>query len=118
VSECVFCMIARKEIPSTFVYEDALVVAFDDIAPQAPVHTLVIPRVHYADIADGVPPEVVQAVMAAATHVAEIKGIAQTGYRIIINTGPDAQQSVHHFHVHVLGGRAMAEGMVDFRDGA
>ena len=58
---------------------------------------------------------VVLSVMAAVPRVAEIKGVAESGYRVIINTGPDAAQSVHHFHVHVLGGRAMAEGMVDIR---
>lgn len=112
MSDCVFCMIGRGEIPAAIVYEDEHVVAFDDIAPQAPVHTLIIPRAHYASIADAVPPEVIWSVMAAVPRVAEIKGVAESGYRVIINTGPDAAQSVHHFHVHVLGGRAMAEGMV------
>jgi histidine triad (HIT) family protein len=107
-------MIARGDIPATFVYEDDHVVAFDDIAPQAPVHTLVIPRRHFATIADDVPSDVLEATMRAVPRVAEAKGIAESGYRVIINTGPDAAQSVHHFHVHVLGGRSMAEGMVSF----
>ncbi len=114
MTDCVFCMIGTGEIPAALVYEDEHVVAFDDIAPQAPVHTLIIPRAHYADIADHVPADVLDAAMRAIPRVAELKGIAVTGYRVIINTGPDAAQTVHHFHVHVLGGRPMAEGMVSF----
>jgi histidine triad (HIT) family protein len=107
-------MIGRGDIPASVVYSDEFVVAFDDIAPQAPVHTLIIPRSHYATIADGVPSDVLEAVMRAVPRVAAIKGVEESGYRVIINTGPDADQSVHHFHVHVLGGRGMAEGMVSF----
>lgn len=114
MNDCVFCMIGRGDIPATLVYQDECVVAFDDIAPQAPVHTLIIPRSHYANIADGVPSDVLEATMRAVPVVAGIKGVAESGYRVIINTGPDAAQSVHHFHVHVLGGRSMAEGMVSF----
>lgn len=116
MSDCVFCMVARGEIPATVVFADDLVVAFDDIAPQAPVHTLIIPKEHYNDLADNVPDEVVCALMAAVPQVAEVKGVAETGYRAIINTGKDAGQTVHHLHVHVLGGRRMAEGMVTFTE--
>lgn len=112
MNDCIFCMIGRGEIPASVVYEDDEVLAFDDIAPQAPVHTLIIPREHYANVADGVPPETMLRVMGTIPRVAEAKGIAGSGYRVIINTGPDAAQSVHHFHVHILGGKAMAEGMV------
>lgn len=112
MSDCIFCMIDRGEIPASVVYEDDAVLAFDDIAPQAPVHTLIIPRAHYANVADGVPSELMLRVMEAIPRVAEAKGVAESGYRVIINTGPDAAQSVHHFHVHVLGGKPMAEGMV------
>ena len=114
MSDCVFCMIARGEIPAKLVYEDERVVAFDDIAPQAPVHTLIIPRSHHADISDDVPTDVLEATLRAVPKVAEVKGIAASGYRVIINTGPDAAQSVHHLHIHVLGGRPMAEGMIAF----
>lgn len=117
MSECVFCMIASGEIPSKRVWEDDLVLAFDDISPQAPVHTLIIPRSHYADLGDAVPQEVLQALLAAAPRVAEIKGLDGSGYRVIINTGPDARQSVHHLHLHVMGGRTMTEGMVHFSQG-
>ena len=117
MADCVFCMIAGGEIPAKVVYEDELVVAFDDIAPQAPIHTLIIPRAHYADMADDVPPEVIQALFTSIPRVAEAKGLADSGYRVIVNTGRDAQQSVHHLHVHVMGGRQMSAGMVDFVEG-
>lgn len=112
MENCIFCMIARGEIPAKIVYEDEAVIAFDDIAPQTPVHTLIIPREHYDHLGDALPADVLAAVMAAVPRVAEIKGVAEGGYRTIINTGPDAGQTVHHFHVHVMGGRKMAEGMV------
>lgn len=110
--ECVFCMIASGEIPATPVYEDEVVFAFDDIAPQAPVHVLIVPRVHYADISDDVPDDVLVALMRAVPRVAAVKGIITSGYRVIANTGPDAGQTVHHLHVHVIGGRPLGEGMV------
>ena len=109
---CIFCMIANGEIPSKIVYENDLVVAFDDLHPQAPVHTLVVPKAHYQDIADGVPAQTMAAIFAAACEVARIKGIDESGFRIISNKGADAGQTVPHFHVHVLGGRKMDEGLV------
>ncbi|MHB1323196.1 MAG: histidine triad nucleotide-binding protein [Coriobacteriia bacterium] len=114
---CIFCMIVKGEIPARKVLEDDLIVAFDDIAPQAPVHTLIVSREHHAHIGDDVPEVLRSAMMAAVPRVAEAKGIASSGYRTIINTGPDAQQSVHHLHVHVMGGRRMAAGMVSFEKG-
>jgi histidine triad (HIT) family protein len=105
-------MIASGEIPATPVYEDEVVFAFDDIAPQAPVHVLIVPRVHYADISDDVPDDVLVALMRAVPRVAAVKGIVASGYRVIANTGPDAGQTVHHLHVHVIGGRPLGEGMV------
>jgi len=117
MAECIFCRVAAGEIPATFVYEDDVVVAFDDIAPQAPVHTLIIPREHYAHLGDSIGADVLGAIFAAVPRVAAAKGIAESGYRVIINTGPDASQTVHHVHVHVMGGRAMAHGMVRFHEG-
>ena len=114
--DCIFCKVASGEIPVTPVYEDDLVIAFDDISPQAPVHTLVIPRVHYDDLGDGIPAPTLAAVFAAVPKVAAAKGIADSGYRIIVNNGPDANQTVRHLHVHVLGGKAMEHGMVTFVD--
>ena len=111
---CIFCDIANGRLPTTFVYEDDLVVAFDDIHPQAPVHTLVIPREHYSSLSDEIPAETIVAICSAVAKVAQIKGVAQSGYRVIVNNGPDANQTVGHLHVHVLGGRAMSHGMVRF----
>jgi histidine triad (HIT) family protein len=106
-------MIADKRIESRIVYEDSMVVAFDDLAPQAPVHTLVIPRAHFVNLNDHVPPDVLAALLGAVPKVAEIKGVDESGYRAIINTGPDSAQTVQHLHVHLLGGGRMAEGMVN-----
>ncbi len=114
VDDCLFCKIARGEIPITPVYEDANVVAFDDISPQAPVHTLVIPREHYANLSSDVPAELLGVLFAAVGKVAEAKGVDESGYRVIVNSGADANQTVGHLHIHVMGGRPMAHGMVVF----
>ena len=110
MQDCIFCKIAAGEIPSTIVYEDDRVLAFEDLNPQMPVHTLIIPKEHYANIGDGIPDELLGYVFNTVKKVAEIKGIADSGYRVIVNTGSDAQQSVHHLHVHVLGGAPMNSG--------
>jgi histidine triad (HIT) family protein len=112
VSDCVFCMIANGTIPATIVWEDDRVVAFKDLNPQAPVHVLIVPREHYAGIDDDVPPEVHAALCAAAPLVARATGVADSGYRLVVNTGPDAGQTVPHLHVHLFGGARMSEGMV------
>lgn len=114
MTDCIFCKIAAGEIPATFIYEDDLVVAFDDVSPQAPVHTLVIPRQHFVNFGDGLPGEVLSALFEAVPKVAQAKGISESGYRVIVNNGPDANQTVQHLHVHVMGGREMAHGMVVF----
>jgi histidine triad (HIT) family protein len=110
VSDCLFCGIASGEIPATRVRESARTIAFRDINPQAPVHVLVIPKDHYADLAglseagDGLLDEI-----AAQAHlVASDEGIAGSGYRVVFNTGTEAGQTVAHAHAHVLGGRRFA----------
>ena len=108
--DCLFCKIVSGIIPSKKVYEDDDVLAFDDIAPMMPVHTLVIPKEHYDSLADNVPPQVLGSLFAAVAKVAEIKGVAESGFRIVSNAGPDAKQSVRHLHVHVLGGAPMNDG--------
>jgi len=118
MTECVFCMIASGDIPAAKVYEDDVVCAFHDLGPQAPVHVLIIPRAHYANLGDDVPAEVAAALLAAVPKVAAAEGLEQGGYRVVINTGDDAGQTVHHLHVHVMGGRPMAHGMVSFAEGA
>lgn len=110
MTDCVFCKIAAGEIPASVVYEDDKVIAFDDLEPQMPVHTLIIPKQHFANIGDGLPDDLMGHLFNTVKKVAEIKGINKTGYRVIVNTGDDAQQSVHHIHVHVLGGTPMNSG--------
>ena len=107
--DCVFCRIAAKEIPARIVYEDDEIVAFDDIRPQAPVHVLIIPKTHYASLND-LPAGRIKAMtdlLAKAPVIAESKEIKASGYRLVINTGPDSGQDVFHIHVHLLGGRPM-----------
>ena len=103
---CIFCKIGTGEIPTNPVYEDEYVIAFDDMEPLMPVHTLIIPKEHYRDIGDDVPEEVLGKVFSTVRKIADIKGLVN-GYRLLINTGEDASQSVKHFHVHVLGGGFM-----------
>ena len=112
---CVFCKIARGEIPTETVYEDDAVLAFNDASPQAPVHVLVIPRTHYVSLGDGVPADTVSRLFGAVPEVVRRSGIAESGYRVIVNSGPDANQTVPHLHVHVMGGREMSHGMVAFK---
>jgi histidine triad (HIT) family protein len=116
VDDCIFCKIGRGDIPTNVVYEDRDVIAFDDVSPQAPVHTLVIPKAHYRNLSDEVPADVLAAVFSAVREVAAIKGVADGGYRVIVNNGPDSNQTVPHLHVHVLGGRHMTHGMVNFAE--
>ncbi len=109
MTDCLFCSIVAGDIPATIVYETPDVVAFRDIQPQAPTHVLVIPREHYANMAEiaEVNPTLVAWVMRSAIAVAEIEGISESGYRLVANTGAGAGQSVFHAHVHVLGGRSL-----------
>ena len=111
MADCIFCKLANHEIPTTIVYEDDLVVAFDDANPQAPVHTLVVPKGHYENIVDGVPGEVLEHMALAVKKVAEAKGLTD-GFRVIANTGAAAGQTVMHLHWHVLGGTDLGENLV------
>jgi histidine triad (HIT) family protein len=113
-NDCIFCRIAAGEIPAGIVYQDETVVAFRDIHPQAPVHLLVVPREHVASLADLSEAHAALAgrlLTAVPKVVAEVGGM-DNGYRVIANTGPDAGQTVHHLHLHILGGRALGEGLV------
>ena len=108
MSDCLFCRIVAGEVPATLVAEDERTVAFRDVAPQAPTHVLVVPRVHHADLAACVEadPALLGDVLATAVRVARAEGL-DDGYRVLTNTGPHAGQTVHHLHVHVLGGRPL-----------
>lgn len=107
--DCLFCKIVAGDIPADIVRDSATTLAFRDLEPQAPVHVLVIPKQHQPTAAALVEadPSAVADVIAAARDVAAAEGLTESGYRLVINTGPDAQQSVFHVHVHVLGGRAL-----------
>lgn len=114
--DCIFCKIVEGEIPSTKVYENDYVVAFEDLNPMMPVHTLVVPKNHYANIADNIPDDEMAELMHAVGVVAEMKGVRDSGFRTVINTGDDACQTVHHVHVHVLGGAQMNDGNPSLTD--
>ena len=107
--DCIFCKIAAGEMGTTFLAETDRVVAFDDISPVAPTHVQVIPKRHVANIGelgtgDG---DLLGEMVDVANRVAQEKGIADSGYRLITNTGPDSGQEVFHLHVHVVGGRKL-----------
>jgi histidine triad (HIT) family protein len=105
---CLFCKIAAGEIPSTKVYEDETILAFRDIAPQAPTHILVIPKTHIPSV-DGITAEnsaVVAHIFEVIPTIAAAEGLTG-GYRVVSNCGPDACQSVQHLHFHILGGRQL-----------
>ena len=104
--DCLFCKIIAGEIPSTKVYEDDKMYAFRDINPQAPVHVLVIPKIHISSLAE-VTAENSDVVRAIFEKIAESEGL-ENGYRVVSNCGPDACQSVHHLHFHILGGKPLS----------
>jgi histidine triad (HIT) family protein len=108
-SNCLFCRILRGEIPATKVYEDAYVVAFEDVNPQAPTHVLFIPKKHFAGLKEAKTEdaEVIGRCHLAAAEVARQRNI-EHGYRTVVNVGPGAGQSVFHLHVHLLGGRDLS----------
>lgn len=107
--DCLFCGIASGEVPATLVLESARTLAFRDINPQAPIHVLVIPRDHHRDLAALAADEGLLAEIATQAHqVAVAEGVADTGYRVVFNTGGHAGQTVDHVHAHVLGGRPMS----------
>ncbi|GJL63558.1 MAG: histidine triad nucleotide-binding protein [Nitrospirales bacterium] len=107
MSDCIFCQIVDGAIPSTTVYEDEDCLAFEDLNPQAPVHALVIPKRHIISLArihEG-DQSVLGQLMMACSRVAQQKGLAEQGYRVVTNIGKEAGQTVFHLHFHVLGGR-------------
>ncbi|HEX7879205.1 MAG TPA: histidine triad nucleotide-binding protein [Candidatus Eisenbacteria bacterium] len=109
MEECLFCRIAAGTIPARTVFEDDDVVAFEDIQPQAPVHLLLIPRRHVANLNDlgSDDHHLVGRLLEVAKRLAGERGLAETGYRVVTNTGADAGQTVLHLHLHLLGGRPL-----------
>lgn len=104
---CIFCRIVGGTIPATLVASNEHGVAFRDLNPQAPSHLLVIPRRHVASLAEATDGAELGSLMLLAAEVARSDGLAETGYRVVANTGNDGGQTVHHLHLHVLGGRTM-----------
>ncbi len=110
MSDCLFCKIVAKEIPSKVVFEDGETVAFEDVNPQAPVHLLVVPRRHVATLNDLAPADdaLLGRLQRVAARLASERGIAERGFRTVMNCNREAGQSVFHLHLHLLGGRPMA----------
>ena len=105
--DCLFCKIASGKIPSKVVLQDDEMFAFDDVNPQAPVHVLVIPKRHIGGLNDAEDRALLGRLLETAALVAKKKGIAESGYRVVANTGRQGGQTIFHLHVHVLGGRPM-----------
>ena len=113
MEECLFCKIVKGEIPATVVYKDEQVMAFRDINPVAPTHILVIPNKHVAstnDISEE-DEQLIGHMLTVVKPITDKEGITESGYRLIINTGPDANQVVFHLHLHILGGQRMKHRM-------
>jgi histidine triad (HIT) family protein len=109
MSECLFCQIVEGHVPSSRVAESAHAYAFRDIAPHAPVHVLVVPRAHVtsADDLTGSDAALVGEMIVLAQEVADLEGIRESGYRLVMNVGENARMSVPHLHLHVLGGQLL-----------
>ena len=109
MANCLFCKILAKQAPGKIVHEDSEVVAFEDINPQAPIHILVVPRKHLAGLNDVTAEDaaLLGRLHLVAAQLARQRGIAESGYRLVLNTGRGAGQSVFHLHLHLLGGRGM-----------
>lgn len=107
--DCIFCKIVAREIPANIVYQDDRLTAFRDVNPQAPVHILIVPNEHIPSAFELEPEHdpVIGEMVRAAAVLAEREGVARSGFRLVFNTGPDAGQTVHHIHLHLLGGRHM-----------
>ena len=107
MSDCLFCKISTKQVPAKVLHEDHTVMAFEDIAPQAPVHVLVIPRKHIPsliNLGEG-EAQLMGHLTGVLNRIAKERGLEPSGYRVVINNGVDANQSVGHLHLHLLGGR-------------
>ncbi len=104
--ECIFCSIAAKKLPATMVFEDEALIAFQDIHPKAAVHLLIVPKVHRSSLAETTleDTELLGQMLTRARELAEKQGIAERGYKVVINTGKDGGQIIPHLHLHLLGG--------------
>jgi len=111
--ECVFCQIAAGKLPSDIVYQDDQVIAFRDINPQSPTHVLIIPKKHIASLAELAEGEasLMGHMVNIANQLAKSEGVAQSGYRLVVNCGQEGGQLVPHLHLHLLGGRQLSGTM-------
>lgn len=109
MQDCLFCRIIQKKVPAKIIHEDDEVLAFEDINPQGPVHILVIPKKHIPTSLDIKPEDhaLVGKLFQVAGSVARERGIAERGFRMVVNTNPDSGQDVYHLHLHIIGGRRM-----------
>jgi histidine triad (HIT) family protein len=109
MSECLFCKIIARQIPSSIVHEDDRILAFNDINPQAPTHILIVPKRHIATLNDLAPEDdrIVGEMVRRAAAIANARGISEGGYRTVFNTNRGAGQTVFHIHLHLIGGRPM-----------
>lgn len=105
--DCIFCRIVAGELPATLVAETDDCVAFRDIDPKAPVHVVVVPRRHVSSLNEATDPALIGKLSLLAADIAKREGVAESGYRTVINTNGDAGQTVFHIHLHLLGGRSM-----------
>ena len=107
MTNCIFCQIVEKKIKANIVYEDEGIIAFRDISPQAPVHVLILPKKHIESIKDMSSEDelLVGKIYTVAKQITRSESTALTGFRIVVNSGPDAGQTVQHLHFHLLGGR-------------
>ncbi|MDK1028378.1 MAG: histidine triad nucleotide-binding protein [Anaerolineae bacterium] len=113
MDECIFCKIIKGDLPAKVLYKDEQVTAFHDINPVAPTHILLIPNKHIASINEIAPEDeaLFGYMMTSVKKIAELTGVEKSGYRLIANTGPDANQEVFHIHFHVIGGQRMRHPM-------
>lgn len=111
MSQCIFCKLAAKEIPSTFLFEDEEIFAFRDISPQAPTHILAVPKKHIATLNDVTDFGLIGRMAKVLQNLAGKEGIDKKGFRVVINCNQEGGQSVYHLHMHLLGGRQLGGGM-------
>ena len=111
MADCLFCKIAAGEIPAAKVYEDDEVLAFKDIAPKAPVHVLIIPKKHLTSLAEAADADaaLLGHIQVLASRLAQELGVAESGFRVVSNSGPDSGQEVAHLHYHLLGGERLGD---------
>ena len=112
MKDCIFCNIVNGQIPSPRVYETEHIIVIRDISPKAPVHDLIIPKRHLTNFNELEDTELAGELLLGAAKVAQIEGLAENGYRLIINTGTDGGQLVPHLHLHLLGGRNLGPKIV------